>query len=203
MAGAGEPEQVLGAWQAGHVQRRDLYGAVRATMAAAARRGLARVTREWADEQDVEDVVFDAFCEFEKKDPCDIQSLLGMAGRIAYLRGMDRGAEIIRTRIRERRLTNDASYRAELEFTELDAVLAERRAEAGQTLRDCLQTLPPDQRSVIENTVMRPGSLSDWAFAHDKTHQAAGQQRARALRALRRCAAERRREQEVGKEETT
>ena len=108
MGDAGDdPEQVLGAWRAGHVDRGDLYRAVREVMWRGVKRGLARVLHQPADDQDVHDVVFKAFCELEKQNPQEIRLLLGFAGNLAYRRGMDRAAQIVRERVGQRGLVED------------------------------------------------------------------------------------------------
>jgi DNA-directed RNA polymerase specialized sigma24 family protein len=156
-------------------------------MTQAAERGIVRAIRASADVQDVQNVVYDAFCELERQDPHQIKNLVGFAARIAYMRGLDCGGKIIREATNTRKLAADPAYRAELEFSDLDAVMAEQRAQTAELALECLDILTDEQRSVVEQTIMRAGNLSDWAFHEGKTYQAAGAQRVRALRALRRC----------------
>jgi RNA polymerase sigma factor (sigma-70 family) len=186
-ANAGDPEQALEEWRAGRVARRDLYVAVREAMWQGARRGISRITSAEADVQDVEDVVYDAFCEFELQNPNEIQSLRGFAAHIARQRGCDRGRAILRELKKQTVVLADPAYKADLEFADVDAQLAEQRAVLADLAMECLDTLTDEQRSVVEDTIMARMSLSDWALRAGKSHQAASRQKLRAIDSLSRC----------------
>jgi DNA-directed RNA polymerase specialized sigma24 family protein len=200
-ANADDPEQVLEAWRAGRVERRDLYAAVRASMWQGARRGISWITSTKADDADVEDVVYDSFCEFERQIPNEMKSLRGFAARIAFQRGRDRGRAILRDRKKLTVDLADPSYKAELEFADVDAQLAERRAVLADLALECLDTLTAEQRSVVKDTIMAHMSLSDWALREGKSHQAASRQRSRAVDSLRRCVDHKMRNQNGEKED--
>lgn len=186
-ADAENSKRVLEEWRIGRAQRGDLYTAVRGGMYQGARRGLRTVLRGDPDEQDVEDVIYDAFCEFEAKDPHDIHSLLGLASHIARLRGIDRGRAIVRERQKMESALTDRAYQAELDFTDNDLQRARNYELNDLYAADCVQLLSDAQRSVVTATIVERTRLSDWALLHGKSHQAAGRQRDRALDTLRRC----------------
>jgi DNA-directed RNA polymerase specialized sigma24 family protein len=184
---ADDPERLLEGWRAGRVQRRDLYRAVREAMHQGARRGIGWVLAADPNEQDIEDVVYDAFLEFEAKDPLEVDSLVGLAKHMARLRGIDRGRAIIRERRNIMSELTDRAYQADLEFAADDVRLAGEREVLSRDASDCLASLPADQLSVVTATIMERMSLSDWALNEGKTHQAASRQRTRALESLKRC----------------
>jgi DNA-directed RNA polymerase specialized sigma24 family protein len=197
-----DPEWVLKEWQAGRVQRRDLYDAVRGAMKQAARRGIGYITANGFNEHDVDDVVYKSFCELENQDPFQMQTLIGFARRIADMRGRDRGRELIRERERIKAITADRAIQAELTFSEVDALESAKNEETARLAIQCLDTLTAPQRSVVTATIMGRMSLSDWALQEGKTHQAASTQRSRALTALRKCVDHKLRSQQSGKEES-
>lgn len=186
-ADADDPERMLEAWRTGRVERRDLYVAVREAMHQGARRGIGWVLAADPDEQDVGDVVYDAFCELEAKDAFEIHSLVGLARHIARLRGIDRGRAIIRERRNIASELTDRAYQADREFVVDDVRAAGEREVLARYAADCLASLPEDQQSVVTATIMERTSLSDWALSEGKTHQAASRQRTRALDSLKRC----------------
>lgn len=180
-------EQLLESWRAGRAERGDLYFAVRSAMYQAARQGIGTITAANPDEQDVEDAVYQAFCELEAKNPIQVKSLVGLASRIAYRRGQDAGRQCIRHREQMRGAVADPAFIAGVEFSGDDVrVAAAREVLAGYAM-ECLETLPEDQRAVVAATIMERESISDWAMLAGKTHQAAGRQRTRAVNSLRRC----------------
>lgn len=194
-----DSERVLEAWRAGRVERAALYDAVREAMYQGARRGIGSIISNPPNEDDVGDVVFEAFCEFEGVDPLGLQSMLGFAKHLAFQRGRDRGRAIIREREKITGLTKDRAVQTELEFGDVDVQLAQKREVLARLATECLDSLTVEQRSVVTATVMEPMSLSDWALREGKTHQAASRQRARAIESLRRCVDHKLRSQQDGK----
>lgn len=178
---------LLESWRTGSATRRDLYLAVRVIMYQAARRGIGAITCDIPDEQDVEDVVYQAFCEFEAQDPAAVRRIVALAWQVAYRRGQDVGRAIIRSREQIRGHVQDRAIRTNFEFSDEDArAAAQREVLIGYAI-DCLDLLPDEQRDVVRATVMGRETLSDWAFQVGKSHQAASRQCARALRSLARC----------------
>ncbi|KQH76285.1 hypothetical protein AO501_29110 [Mycobacterium gordonae] len=192
-----EPE----ARRAARARRTALYESVKDPIHHAARRGIHAITACTPNEDDVVEVAYDAFCEFEKKNRDELSSPQGMAYQIAFQRGRDRGRKIIRHREQIDLLCKEPTLQGELEFREVDAQLAQRRDEMARTAIECLAALPADQQSVVTATVMESMSLSDWALREGKSHQAASRQRGRALESLRRCVDRQRRGQQDGKEQ--
>lgn len=178
---------LLAGWRAGQLSRESLYLLVRPGMRQRARQGLRGITGSTPTEQDVEEAVFRAFAELEKKDPNTVGSPIGLARAMAYRRGQDVGREVNRDREQIRGLMRDPAMRQELEPQDKDIVYELEREELAITALDCLQSLTQDQRLVVEQTVIGHENLSDWAQRQGKSHQAAGRQRERALAALRRC----------------
>lgn len=186
-ADAENSKWVLEEWRAGRAQRGNLYTAVRKGMYQGARRGLRTVLGGDPNEQDVQDVGYDAFCKFEAKDPHDIHSLIGLATRIAQVRGIDRGRAIVRERRKMESQLTDRAYQAELDFADDDRRQAGERELLAEYAADCLESLPEGQRSVVTATIVGQTRLLDWALLHGKSHQAAGRQRTRALDTLKGC----------------
>lgn len=91
-------DRLLDDWRGGRAQTADLYAALRSPMYRAARQGVVSITSQRPDPQDVEDAVFTAFKELEQKDPTTVTSIVGLARRIAYRRGQDRGRAAVRRR---------------------------------------------------------------------------------------------------------
>lgn len=183
----GDLRNLLESWRTGGATRRDLYLAVRVTMYQAARRGIGAITCDIPDEQDVEDVVYQAFCEFEAQDPAAVRSIVGLAWQVAYRRGQDAGRVIVRSREQIRGHVQDRAIRMNLEFTDEDVRAAAQREILIGHAMDCLDLLPDEQQDVVRATVMGRETLSNWALRVSKSHQAASQQCARALRSLARC----------------
>lgn len=184
-----EPEwdRLLDDWRAGRAQTADLYAALRSPMYRAARQGVVSITSQRPDPQDVEDAVFTAFKELEQKDPTTVTSIVGLARRIAYRRGQDRGRAAVRRREQIERAAADPAFIEATTVTEKEiAVEAASERVYAQAMR-CLDELTADQAAVVRATVMGDEGLSDWAFRNGKSHQAASRQRDRALKALARC----------------
>jgi DNA-directed RNA polymerase specialized sigma24 family protein len=182
-----DDEDVLGAWRQGRVERRGLFGAVRAPMRQAASQGIGSITASAPDPHDVDDAVTDAFLELERQDPALVRTLVGLARRIAFRRGQDVGRRIIRDREGMRELAVHLSVTADPQFQDEDVrVAAELEVLIGRAL-ECLKGLTEEQRDVVRATIMGSETLSDWALRAGKTYQAAGRQRTRALEALLRC----------------
>jgi RNA polymerase sigma factor (sigma-70 family) len=175
-------------WRAGRAERGDLYDAVRGAMRQAARRGIGSTISGKPDEQDVEDVVFDAFLELERMGPHQItSSMVGLAKTIADRRGRDRGRQINRQRKQLRELMTDPAYRTRLEFSDEDVRRAEQDERRARVAMECLEKLTADQRAVVAETIMGRTTVSDWALREGKTWQAASRQRRRAVDSLVRC----------------
>jgi DNA-directed RNA polymerase specialized sigma24 family protein len=184
---AGDPDDLLKRWRAGRATTHDLYTTVRGGMYQSARRGIGFITSDTPDKQDVEDVVYEAFCEFASQDPAEVGSIVGLARRIAYFRGMDAGRRIIRDREHIQGLAGDRAVRAGIEFSDEDARADAERAVLAEYAIECLDLLPDEQQDVVRATVMGRETLSDWALHAGKSHQAASRQRVRALGSLARC----------------
>jgi DNA-directed RNA polymerase specialized sigma24 family protein len=182
-----EGEELLDAWRQGRAERRDLYQVVQAPMRQAARQGIGSITASRPDPQDVENTVYDAFIELEQKDPARVVSLVGLAKKMAFRRGQDAGRKIIREREQMNKMAIDLATTADPEFHDDDVRAAAAQEVLTERALDCMEGLPEEQRDVVQATIMERESLSDWALRTGKSHQAASQQRARALAALRRC----------------
>jgi DNA-directed RNA polymerase specialized sigma24 family protein len=185
---ASDFQGLLHDWVHGRVDRRQLYLALRDPMRQSARRGIRSIIRGTPPEHIVEDAVSAAFLELEKQDPGRVTSLVGLAKRIAYRRGQDGARSALTEHFR---MENAVSALAVLTEPPLDDQETLATAEQVEILvlhaLDCLDGLTDDQRSVISATVMAGENLSDWALRNGKSHQAASQQRSRALKALRSC----------------
>jgi DNA-directed RNA polymerase specialized sigma24 family protein len=180
-------DRLLDDWRAGRAQTADLYAALRRPMYQAARQGVVSITAQHPDDQDVEDAVFTAFKELEQKDPTIVTSIVGIARRIAYRRGQDRGRAAVRRREQIDRALEDPAFIEATTVTEQEVALEAAREELYERAMRCLDELTDDQADVLRATVMGDEGLSDWAFRNGKSHQAASRQRDRALKALARC----------------
>lgn len=188
MAPAGPDwDRLLDDWRAGRAQTADLYAALRRPMYQAARQGVVSITAQHPDDQDVEDAVFTAFKELEQKDPTTVTSIVGLARRIAYRRGQDRGRAAVRRREQIDRALEDPAFIEATTVTEQEVALEAARERLYEQAMRCLDELTDDQADVLRATVMGDEGLSDWAFRNGKSHQAASRQRDRALKALARC----------------
>jgi DNA-directed RNA polymerase specialized sigma24 family protein len=179
-----EIEGLIAAWHAAGAAK-ELFEALRDPMRRAARRGIRRILAETPDEGDVDDVVFKAFIEFLDKDPSGIRaSPTGFACTIADRRGRDRARSIIRER---ERIQGNAWKIDQMFVTESDVAEAAERERLFRYASECIEHLTPEQRDVIERTVQRQESLSDWVAARGTSYEAGRRLRERGLAALRRC----------------
>ncbi|MDQ3756394.1 MAG: hypothetical protein M3394_00880 [Actinomycetota bacterium] len=177
-------ERLLEAWHAAGATK-ELFEALRDPMRRSARRGIRRIIRRTPDEADVDDVLFKAFSEFLKKDADAIQvSRVGYASTIAYRRGLDRGRSIIRER---EQIQRHAWQIDQLRISAEDETTAAERERLFRHAEDCMDGLTSDQRDVIESTVQRQQSLSDWVAVRGTSYEAGRRMLARGLAALRRC----------------
>lgn len=189
-------DRLLDDWRSGRAQTAELYGALRGPMYRAARQGVRSITAQRPDAQDVEDAVFTAFKELEQKDPTTVTSIVGLARRIAYRRGQDRGRTAVRRREQIDRAMEDPAFVEAMAVTEQEVGVEAERERLYVQASACLDELTPDQADVVRATVMGDEGLSDWAFRNGKSHQAASRQRDRALKALARCIERQQRDQE-------
>lgn len=187
MTSAGPEEsheaEFIAAWRA-RDDAREVFETLVTPMRQAARQGI-RSMGVVPDEHDVEKVVFKAFTEYLRKAASEpVQNPVGLANRIANLRGRDH-ARAIR---REREGINDSTWVIdELSVSDQEGEASARSEELARMAMECMERLTSDQRDVIEATLMEQMSLSDWANARRRTHQAASAMRLRGLQALRRC----------------
>ncbi len=197
---AAEPDwdRLLDDWRRGRAQTADLYRALRGPMYRAARQGVRSITAQRPDPQDVEDAVFTAFKELEQKDPTTVTSVVGLARRVAYRRGQDRGRAAVRRREQIDRAIEDPAFVEAVTVTKREVALEAERERLYVRAIACLDELTGDQADVVRATVMGDEGLSDWAFRNGKSHQAASRQRDRALKALARCI-ERQQEDQEGR----
>jgi DNA-directed RNA polymerase specialized sigma24 family protein len=179
-----ELEGLLAAWRT-REEATELFRELRDPMRRAARRGIRRVLGNTPDPADVNDVLLKAFKEVLGADPATIErSLLGFACTVAYRRGMDKARAIIR----EREKINAQAWQIEqLRIDAADEVAAAHRERLLRYAEDCMSTLTPEQRDVLEATVQRQESLSNWAATRGTTYEAGRRMRLRALAALARC----------------
>jgi len=179
-----EIERLIAAWHAAGAAK-ELFEALRDPMRRAARRGIRRILAETPDDGDVDDVVFKAFTEFLDKDPSGIRkSPTGFACTIADRRGRDRARSIIRER---EQIQGNAWQIDQMVITESDEAAAAERERLFRYASECMEHLTSEQRDVIERTVQRQESLSDWVAARGTSYEAGRRLRERGLTALRRC----------------
>lgn len=163
----------------------ELFLELRDPMRRAARRGIRRVLARAPDPADVDDVLLKAFKEVLAADrEGNVRSLIGFACTVAYRRGMDKARSIIRER---RQIKQQARAIHQLQIEAADEVAAAHHERLLGFAEDCMSTLTPDQRDVVEATVQRQESLSNWVTARGTTYEAGRRMRERALASLRRC----------------
>ena len=179
-----EFESLVAAWHA-HRDADQLYRALRGSMRHSARQGLRRVLGQAPNDDDVDQVVLKAFREVVEKDPKEVVSWDGLAATVAYRRGIDRGRSIRRERDR---LGGPTWPDDRIEVTPEDQQAAADREQLLRRVEECMEGLTPDQREVIELTVMQQKSLSVWASERGVSYEAARRMRLRGLKALERCA---------------
>ena len=68
-----------------------------------------------------------------------------------------------------------------------DAFAAAQKERLVGYAEDCMDGLTAEQRDVIEATVQRQESLSDWVAARGTSYEAGRRLRSRGIAALRRC----------------
>ena len=164
-----------------------LYVDVEDAMKAGVRKGIRRAARSLPSEHDVEDVVVQSFNELWRLDRSEIKSLTGMAYRIAYRRGIDRGRRVLRERRDDRTLRKDL-----LRLSDEDS--AHRQLEDAATLeivQRCKEHLTIDQRAVIsatvEGTIDGTMPLKEYAQRRGTSYEACRRMVNRAIAALTRC----------------
>lgn len=183
-----QAQLLLKRWQAGDRDDYAWFELLREPMRRMARAGIQRMTGKSADPRDSDEILIVAFHEFLKKDPSKIRRPIGLAARIAFRRGQDRGREINREgEFPDSDHPQVMSAIAPAAETEEEVIEAEEREWLLRLARDCLPELPEGQADVIKATIFGNQTLSDWARDAGKRYQAADQQRNRALKALRKC----------------
>ena len=178
---------LLADWRTGHAGTADLYRALRGPMYVAARQGVAFITAQGPDTEDVEEAVYNAFNGLMEKDPAAVMSVIGLAKVMARRRGMDAGRAAVRRRERVQLVADPPTEDCNNLYPVEEVEREEERERVREKAMACMKNLTTAQRDVIQATVMGDEGLSNWAFRNKKSHQAAGRQRDRALEALRRC----------------
>jgi DNA-directed RNA polymerase specialized sigma24 family protein len=179
-----DAEDLLAAWHA-RKEAEKLFAVLRDPMRQAARQGIRRILRRTPDEADVNDVLFKAFKEVLEDNAGEVRrSPLGFAKVVAYRRGMDRARSIIRER---EQIKNQAWELDQRRVTAADTLAAVERERLLRYAEDCMDRLTAEQRDVIEATVQRQESLSDWVAVRGTSYEAGRRLRARGIAALRRC----------------
>jgi hypothetical protein len=182
--GDDDAEDLVAAWHA-HKEAEKLFAALRDPMRHAARQGIRRILRRTPDEADVDDALFKAFKEvLEAESEEARRSRLGFATVVAYRRGMDRARSIIRE---QERIEDQAWELDQRRVTAADALAAAERERLLRYAEDCMHGLTAEQRDVIEATVQRQESLSDWVAVRGTSYEAGRRLRARGIAALQRC----------------
>jgi RNA polymerase sigma factor (sigma-70 family) len=177
-----DAERLIVAWSSSATPL-EVYLELRDPMRQAARWGLRFVLSQQPNEDDVEDVVARAFTEVLKATSEEMKKdLVAFAKVVARRRGVDRGRAIIRERRRAEDVLPDVDRHR---VTEEDVAAAAARERLHQAAEKALEELTPDQRDVIERTVMGHESLSDWALERGTSYEAARRLRGRGLETLR------------------
>lgn len=183
--GDDELVELMELWRASGASVEAMFGELRDPMRRAARRGIRRILARDPDECDVDDAVFTAFKIVLRQDPNEIKrSMLGFACTVAYRRGMDKARAIIRER---EQVKGHAWQLNQLLVTAQDEVREADREELLHRALDCMGSLTPEQRDVIDATLQRQESLSDWAARRGTTYEAGRRMLGRGLASLRRC----------------
>lgn len=183
--GDDELVELMKLWRARGASVEALFEELRDPMRRAARRGIRRILSRDPDEGDVDDAVFTAFKIVLRHDPNEIKhSLLGFACTVAFRRGMDKARAIIRER---EQVKGHAWQLNQLLVTVQDEAQAADREDLLHKALDCMGTLTADQRDVIEATLRRQESMSDWAARRGTTYEAGRRMLGRGLASLRRC----------------
>ena len=156
-------------------------------MRAGARKGIRRVLSSVPSEHDVEEVAVQSFNELWRLDRSGIESLTGMAHRIADRRGMDRGRRVMR----EWRSTRAG----DVELLGVpDAASDHRPDDVAATMaivQRCKEHLTIDQRELIsatvEGTIDGTMPLKEYAQRRGTSYEACRRMLNRGIAALRRC----------------
>lgn len=176
-------------WVAGDDEpaRLVLFLDVRNAMRAGGRKGIRRVLGSLPSEHDVEDVVVQSFNELWRSDRSGIESLTGMAFRIAYRRGIDRGRRVLRER-RDVRAAREDLSRLSIERSDRDLI---EDAATLEIVQRCKEHLTIDQREVIsatvEGTIDGTIPLKEYAKLRGTSYEACRRMVKRAIRALTKC----------------
>ena len=164
-----------------------LFVCVGDAMRAGGRKGIRRVLRSVPSEHDVEDVVVQAFNEFCRLDRSGVESLTGMAYRIAYRRGMDRGDRVLRERRRVPAVGKDL-LRLSGEWPDRGPI---EDAATLVIVQRCKEHLTIDQREVVsatvEGTIDGTMPLKEYARLRGTSYEACRRMVKRAIAALTRC----------------
>jgi DNA-directed RNA polymerase specialized sigma24 family protein len=184
-----DTEGLLLRWRQGQLDARALFVAVREPMYQAARSGIFSITSSYPDPHDVEDAVYNAFVQLSTKDPADVSSVIGLAKVIARRRGQDIGRRVVHEREQIEDLLADPLAMAAVEFRDQDVRAAEEDEKVLALAMGCFERLNEEQRDLVTKTIMGQEQLSDWALRKGTSHQAASRQRTRAIEALKRCIA--------------
>jgi hypothetical protein len=179
-----DAEDLLAAWHV-HGEAEKLFAALRDPMRHAARQGIRRILRRTPDEADVNDALFKAFTKVLEDDSEEARrSLLGFAKVVANRRGMDQARSIIRSR---EQIKSQAWALDQRRVTAADVLAAAERERVLRYAEDCMDGLTAEQREVIEATVQRQESLSDWVTRRGTSYEAGRRLRGRGIAALKRC----------------
>ena len=164
-----------------------LFERVGDAMRAGGRKGIRRVLRSVPSEHDVEDVVVQAFNELWRLDRSGIESLTGMAYRIAYRRGMDRGDRVLRERRRVRAVGRDLQ-RLSGEWPDRGPI---EDAATLVIVQRCKEHLTIDQRAVVsatvEGTIDGTVPLKEYAKLRGTSYEACRRMVKRAIASLTKC----------------
>ncbi|MXZ85676.1 MAG: sigma-70 family RNA polymerase sigma factor [Acidimicrobiia bacterium] len=164
-----------------------LFKEVGDALRSGARRGIREVVKSVPTEHDVEEVAVQSFNELWRKDQSSVRSPAGLAYRIAYRRGVDRGRRLLRERRRDRAVGTellDTSHQVS-DLDEADF------AETMAVVQRCKDHLTVEQREVIsatvEGTVDGTMPLKEFAEERGTTYEACRRMLKRGIDALAKC----------------
>src|SRR3546814_9763904 len=104
------------------------------------------------------------------------------------MRISDWSSDVCSSDLREReQIQGNAWQIDQMLITQSDEAEAAGRERLLRYASECKDHLTPEQRDVIERTVQRQESLSDWVAARGTSYEAGRRLRERGLAALRRC----------------
>lgn len=179
--GRDDPERLVVAWDA-RADAFEIFVQLRDPMRQAARRGLRFVLGGNPNEDDVDDVVTKAFPEVLESTSEQVKhDPVAFAKTVARLRGIDKGRAIVRERKKIRELSPEVDRHRVTDEDVTAAAVKEKRLRAAQ---EAMAGLTPEQRDVIERTVMGPETLSDWTLERGTSYEAGRRLRKRGLEAL-------------------